>query len=143
MGLILQALEVLVVLAFGALLLVVIIGVFLLFVGFLGIIWLLIVYFFSYRPVVDGRFEQARTPTLLVAILSLLTVNLLSGILYLIAYVKLGDAVREMQTVSMPPPGFPQAPLQTQPARVCLGCGRVLQTPTPAFCPACGKQVPA
>lgn len=143
-GLILQAVEVLIVLGIGVLTLIVFVGVFLILFGVLGIVWLVLVYLLSYQRVAEGRYEESRTPTLIVAILSLLTFNLISGILYIIAYVKLGDAVREAQTPAgpLPPLGFSVAPVSTLSTRICLGCGRVLPSPTPGFCPACGKQVP-
>lgn len=144
-GLILQGIEVLFILGIGAITLVFLIGFFLIIAGVLGIVWLVVVYLLSYQRVVEGRYEEAKTPTLIVAILSLITFNLISGILYIIAYVKLGDAVREAQTslVAPPPLGFSPSPYAAPSTRMCLGCGRVLPSPTPAFCPACGKQVPA
>jgi hypothetical protein len=72
--------------------------------GVLGFIFLFLVWMLCYQPVRQGRYEQARTPTLIFAILSIITINLIAGILYLIAYIKLGDAVREQQ---MPPQGYP------------------------------------
>lgn len=96
-GLILQLIQVLVVFAFGLVTLIFLIGILFIGASILGLIWLVLVFLFSYRPTGDGDYEGARTPTLVFAILSLLTVNLISGILYLIAYVKLGDAAREQQ----------------------------------------------
>ncbi|MGC2288888.1 MAG: hypothetical protein WA688_03415, partial [Thermoplasmata archaeon] len=74
--------------------------------GVLGFIFLFLVWTFSYKPVQQGRYEQAKMPTLIFAILSLITINIIAGVLYLIAYIKLGDAVREQQ---MPPQGYPGA----------------------------------
>ncbi|MGD0718498.1 MAG: DUF973 family protein [Thermoplasmata archaeon] len=153
-GLILQAIGVLVLLGIGFVLLLFIVGVvFLAFAG-LGIVWLVIVYIFSYSPTRDANYEGARTPTLVIAILSFLTLGILAGILYIIAYVKLGDAVNEQRTSSaMPPSGATpqyvpptvpayQPPVPTAqplpPARFCSACG----APTNAshsFCPSCGK----
>ena len=113
MGLILQALFVLVGFAIGALVLIVsLVGAIYIVFAALGLVWLLLVWLFSYNPVRSGRYEAARTPTLIFAILSIISVwTILSGILYLIAYIKLGDAVREQQ---MPPPGYPGgAPMMT------------------------------
>lgn len=75
--------------------------------GALGFIWLFLVWIFSYKPVSQGQYEQARTPTLVFAILSLVTLGIISFVLYLIAYIKLGDAIREAQT---PPAGYYGAP---------------------------------
>jgi hypothetical protein len=119
-------------LGFGALLLIFFIGIFLLAAGALGLIWLILVYLFSYLPARDGSYEAARTPTLVFTILSFLTLSIIPAILYLIAYVKLGDAVREVAT---PPPSL--APRM----QVCLKCGSVRQGPG-AFCANCGPPWP-
>jgi hypothetical protein len=112
-GLILQALFVLIGFAVGALsLFFLFIGVVYLALAALGLVWLILVWMLSYSPVQAGRYEAARTPTLIFAILSIITLwSILPGILYLVAYIKLGDAVREQQ---MPPPGYPGgAPMMT------------------------------
>jgi hypothetical protein len=157
-GLILQGLFVLILLGFGILLLIVFVGVFLLIAGFLGLLWLILVYTLSYRPASDGNYESARTPTLIFAILSFLSLSLISAILYLIAYIKLGDAVRETTMPMTFPPAYappipgaypPQyaAPYQQPPPpagqmQVCLKCGTVRQG-TDAFCSRCGTAWPA
>ena len=95
-GLILQGIEVAIFLGIGLLLFVVpIVGVFVLAIGAIGVLWLVLVYGFSYGPTQMGDYSGARTPTLVFGILSLLTLGLISGILYIIAYAKLGDAERE------------------------------------------------
>ncbi|MGA7861770.1 MAG: hypothetical protein WCB19_07935 [Thermoplasmata archaeon] len=115
--------------------------------GALGFIFLILIWMFSYKPVSEGRYEQARTPTLIFAILSLITVNLIAGILYLIAYIKLGDAVREQQ---MPPQGYPgAAPMMTpgmpyggQPMQQPMAPAPpapAMAAPAPVICPRCGK----
>lgn len=102
-GIILQAIFVLIYLLIGAVsLIVTIFGAVYLVLAVLGIVWLLLIWLFSYSRVREGRYEAARVPTLIFGILSLL--QIIPGILYIIAYVKLGDAVREQQ---MPPPGYP------------------------------------
>lgn len=135
-GLILQALGVLILLGIGFLLLIVFIGLFFLAAAFLGLIWLILVYLFSYRPTQEANYESARTPTLVFTILSFLTLSLIPAILYLIAYVKLGDAVRE---VTSPTPS--QAPPGTTRMQVCLKCGSVREG-TGAFCQHCGTAWP-
>jgi hypothetical protein len=135
-GLILQGIFVLFLLGFGALLLIVFIGIFLLAAGALGLIWLILVYLFSYQPAREGKYEAARTPTLVFTILSFLTLSIIPAILYLIAYVKLGDAVRE---ITAPIPAqFPPGPPRMQ---VCLKCGSVREGPG-AFCAHCGTPWP-
>jgi zinc-ribbon domain len=145
-GLILQVIEVVVALL---LFLVVIVSVFfaLLLLPFvvLEVVWLAIVYLFSYRRVASGEYERARTPTLVIAILSLLTVNLISGILYIIAWVKLGDAIAERaarrattqaamgQTRTFVAPGVVAL-------RNCPSCGTTVVAGA-TYCPACGAAV--
>lgn len=118
--------------------------------GALGFIFLILVWMLSYKPTTEGRYEAARTPTLVFAILSLITISIISGILYLIAYIKLGDAVREQQ---MPPPGYagsapmmapgspymaqPMQPMQpVQPMQPMAAPGA---PPAGVVCPKCGK----
>ncbi len=100
-------------------------GVFYIGVGVIGFIFLYLVWMFCYKPVQEGRYQQARTPTLIFAILSLVTINIIAGILYLIAYIKLGDAVREQQ---MPPPGYPGAAPMMTPGMAPYG-GQPMQQP--------------
>ncbi len=116
--------------------------------GVIGILVLYLVYAFSYKRARDGDYEGARTPTLIWAILSLITINIIPGILYLIAYVKLGDAVRESQAPAygmpypqagyppmMPPAGAPMAaPPAAAPAAAAAAPGA---SPAPV-CPRCG-----
>lgn len=106
-------------------------------IGVVGVFWVALVYLFSYRRTRDGNYSGARTPTLVFGILSILTLGLISGILYIIAYVKLGDAERE---ATPPPPVWgPVAPLNPG-WRYCPACGR----PTPAaggFCQSCGARL--
>jgi hypothetical protein len=150
-GLILQGIFVLIAFGIGFIFLVVFIGIFILAAAFLGLMWLLLVFLFSYRPASRGQYEAARTPTIVFAILSLLTLSLIPGILYLIAYIKLGDAVREATPAppagpysytpgtSPAPAGQPaQAPSRVQ---VCLKCGSVRQGQG-AFCQHCGTAWP-
>jgi len=82
--------------------------------GALGFVFLILIWLLSYKPTSERRYEAARTPTLIFAILSLITINIIAGILYLIAYIKLGDAVREQQ---MPPQGYPGAAPMMAPAQ--------------------------
>ena len=102
----------------------------------IGLLILALVYLFTYRRVADGDYEGARTPTLIWGIICLF-ISTISGILYIVAYVKLGDAVREMQTppyTGTPPtyaaPGMPYAPAApaaappAPPAPNCPKCGR-------------------
>jgi hypothetical protein len=119
--------------------------------GVIGFIFLFLIWTMCYKPVKEGRYEAAKTPTLIFAILSLITFSFISGILYIVAYVKLGDAVREQQ---MPPQGYPgAAPMMTpgmpyggqpmqQPMQPMQQQPMQPMTPPPAaavMCPKCGK----
>jgi hypothetical protein len=130
-------------------------GVLYLAFGFLGVVWLILVWLLCYKPVGEGRYGAAKTPTLIFAILSIITVfNILPGILYLIAFIKLGDAVREQQ---MPPPGYPGSqpmmaptmpytaqpmqPMQPmqQPMAPMMAPPGAAAAPAGVICPKCGK----
>jgi hypothetical protein len=133
-----------------------IIAVFYIAVGVLGFVWLILVWLLCYKPVSEGRYEAAKTPTLIFAILSIITLaGLLPGILYLIGYIKLGDAIREQQ---MPPPGYPggapmmspnmpyggqpmQPTMPQQPMQPMAPPPAVAAPMAPAavMCPKCGK----
>ena len=151
-GIALQALEVavLVLLIFGVLI-IPIIGVAFLVFAVIGVLWLVLVFTFSYSRVANGDYSGARAPTLVFAILSLLTLSLISGVLYLVAYAELGTAEREM---AMPyyggyggaapgwgaAPGTPlPPPTMAPPQKFCGYCGRPNPT-TSRFCQGCGAQ---
>jgi hypothetical protein len=107
-GLVFQGITVLVLLGVGLYLLIVpFLGGIVLFLAFLALIWLILVYVFSYARSRDGDYEGARTPTLVFGILSLISGGIVSGILYIIAYVKLGDAIDEEETRKASPPSSP------------------------------------
>ncbi|MCI4330609.1 MAG: hypothetical protein L3K19_02025 [Thermoplasmata archaeon] len=74
--------------------------------GFAVLFVAILAYHFCYRPVAEGRYADARTPTLVLGIISLFAGGLLLGILYLIAWDKLGDALREQQLPMIPQMGY-------------------------------------
>jgi hypothetical protein len=63
-------------------------------IGTITVLLLYVGYAFSYRRIQTGDYEGAGAATLLLGILLLLP-TIIPGILYLIAYAKLGDATRE------------------------------------------------
>jgi hypothetical protein len=140
-GLIFQVIEVAVLLGIGLFLSVLPgLGGLVLGLGVVGILWVVLIYAFSYRRTLDGDYEGARTPTLVFAILSLLGFGIIPGILYIVAYSKLGDAVRE--TAPLAPSWGPPAPAWTAPTpaagtKFCPACGKPNPT-TSRFCAACG-----
>lgn len=157
-GLILQFVEVVVIFLLGLFLLsLTIFGGLFLVAGVFGLIWLVVVYVFAYSRVQDGQYEEAQVPTLVCGILTLLFGGIVSGILYIVAYLKLGDAVREEvddlaadAAASTPPAGaagFP-LPAATVPrgdapgsvSRFCAVCGTAV-SPTARFCKNCGAAI--
>jgi hypothetical protein len=141
-GLILDIILEVVLLFVGALLLIVPVigGIFLVF-AIIGFVWIALIWVYSYARVKDGDYEGARTPTLVFAILSLLTLAIVPGILFLIAYVKLGDALESGALPSQawgptPTAPIPAAPVAAAP-RYCARCGRA-SPGSAVFCEGCG-----
>jgi hypothetical protein len=100
--------------------------------GALALVILFLVYTLCYKPVKAGHYEQARLPTLIFAILGIVTLGgIIAGVLYLIAFFKLGDAVRE---AAAPPMGY-VAPIQPMP----VAAAPVAAAPPAPVCPVCGK----
>jgi hypothetical protein len=168
-GLIFQVISFLILLGVGFFLLFIpILGGIVLFLAFISLIWLLLVYIFSYVPARNRDFEDARTPTLVFGILTLISGGIISGILYIVAYATLGDALDEVPAPTAaprpvaarlpyaPPVGFAYSPGTPVPASpeisrpptppippsslYCSNCGR----PTPphaTYCRNCGAQL--
>jgi hypothetical protein len=111
LGFVFQLIFSIVYLFFGTLGLVA--GTFFLFGGFVGgfilllaalvtilpILMLYVAYRYSYRRAVDGDFAGARGPTLLLGILGIFLGGIITGIFYIIGYVKLGDAETEARSM--------------------------------------------
>jgi hypothetical protein len=66
-------------------------------IGAVAILMLYVAYAYSYRRTKDGNYEGARTPTLILGILGIFFGWIVTGVLYLIAFAKLGDAAREVR----------------------------------------------
>ncbi len=101
------------------------------------VLFLYFAYTLSYQRIRRGEYEAARTPTLVIGILSLFA-GLIPGILYLIGYAKLDSAVREQQSSATGYAAFTPGSLVA-----CKGCGRVYPIGHSAFCPACGQKMAA
>ena len=119
--------------------------------GAVDVLLLYVGYAYSYSATRNGQYEAARSPTLVLGILGLFLGFIIVGVLYLVAYVKLGDAVNEMRqpVYGYPGPGYypgpvpgaapgyapPQTPLQgsnpTSPGAAAV--------PTGPACPRCGR----
>jgi len=141
-GLILDIIGEVILLFFGLFLLIVpLLGAILLVFALVGFVWIALVWSYSYSRVKDGDYEGARAPTLVFAILSLITFAIIPGILFLIAYLKLGDALETQPTPaqawgSVPTPPIPSVPGAAVP-RYCSHCGRA-SPGSAGFCEGCG-----
>ena len=126
------------------------VGIILVAFAVVALLVLYLVYEFTYKRIQQGNFAGARTPTLVWTILLFLTLSIISAILFLIAYVKLGDAIRESQTAAVAPPygsmpspyGIPAygpAPALSfaPPAAATMG-NPPLGPASPTLCPRCG-----
>lgn len=104
--------------------------------------FLYLAYALSYVRIRDGHLAEAQTATLVIGILSLFA-GVLPGVLYIIGYVKISDALREESSgLLLGAPavyGFPPPP---GPTLTCPGCGRIYAVGSVAFCPACGRKMP-
>ena len=143
-GLVLQLIFALIFLGFSVLTVV------LIPLGVIPLIFVFLVYFFSYARIRDGEYGAARTPTLIFAILSLVVLSLIPGICYLIAYVKVSDAASEQERAMQTPYGYPPpAPTFGAPPAAVATVASASATPSshPAYpssasaaaCPRCGQ----
>lgn len=112
-------------------------------VGAVALLFLFCAYEYSYLRIRREQYTEAQAPTLVIGILSLF-LGLVPGILYLVGYLKLGDAIHEQQA----PPfgygaavGFPAWPGASIPQVACRQCGRVSYVGQFAFCPGCGQKL--
>lgn len=141
-GLILDIIGDVILLIVGLFLLIVpVFGALLLGFAVIGFVWIALVWVFSYARVRERDYEGARTPTLVFAILSFITFALVPAILFLIAYIKLGDAIERGALPAQAWGAAPTAPLPvaaaTPASRYCSHCGRASTGPA-AFCQGCG-----
>jgi hypothetical protein len=86
------------------------IGLFFIGAAVVGLLVLLLVYRFTYVRIRNGDYRAARLPTLAWAIILFVTLSIVSAVLFLIAYVKLGEAVRELESppwITSPASGVP------------------------------------
>jgi hypothetical protein len=127
--------------AFGAL--VLLLGVLLIL---LPILMLYVGYAYSHARIRDGDFAGARTPTLVLGILGIPFGAVVVGILYIIAYAKIGDAENESRSMGAwsggPPIGstlsYGYAPHPT--GAPTLSGGVAYAPPAgPSNCPRCGR----
>jgi len=156
-GIVFQLLGILLIVGLAAL--IPFLGALVLALAIIPIIFLVLVYVFSYAPTARGEYGKARTPTLIFGILSLITFSLIPAILYIIAYVKLRDADSEPKYAPSPsastwgnpyfaptPAGTVARPPATGAAlpsgsKLCASCGQPA-APDARFCRSCGAPFP-
>ncbi len=140
--------------------LIILVGIlvpFLIIFGIIPIIFLLLAYVTVYTPLTQGRPGEARTPALVLGIISLFIGGVISGILLIVAYAKANSAhVRLVTGPRVPPapstvteatptPLTPRGPAPegaetTKPPEYCPSCG-VKLSPEYRFCNNCGTKV--
>jgi hypothetical protein len=114
----------------------------------LSILMLYVAYQYSYRRVRVGDLAGARGPTLLLGILGIFFGGIVVGILYIVAYVEIGQAESELRTMGAGP--GPYGNPYGSPYGYGLpayGAGGVGYAPpagpvapaTPGNCPRCGR----
>jgi hypothetical protein len=116
--------------------------------GAIDIVLLYVAYEYSYKPAREGQYEAARGPTLLLGILGLIFGLVITGIFYIIGYVKLGDAVNELrQPMHVYPGQYPATPMAPGPmmtmqqpmAPVAPMPAAAPVAPAAPVCPRCGR----
>lgn len=119
-----------------------------------AVAFLYLAYETSYVRIRRGDYVAAEAPTLVIGIISL-AFGILPGILYLIGYAKIGDAIRESRAVPMGYPGYyapgavqyappvPPPPAGPPTVMACRSCGRTYYAGQAAFCPGCGQRLGA
>jgi hypothetical protein len=112
-------------------------------VGGLSLVFLFCAYEYSYTRITHGQYAEAQAPTLVIGILSLF-LGLIPGVLYLVGYLKLGDAIREQQPLfGYYGTGFGSPTPLASPGALtaCRQCMRVYYVGQFAFCPNCGQKL--
>jgi len=68
-------------------------GIVLGFIFLIGFLWILLDYFLIYRRLAKGDVKGAETPSLVLGIIQLIFGGVITGILLIIAYVKINDSL--------------------------------------------------
>jgi hypothetical protein len=78
-----------------------------------------------------GKYAEARTASLVLGIFGIFLAWIIGGIFLLLAYGRLGDAMRGTEVSRVPPQGA---------ARICTNCGKPVGRDA-KFCGHCGRQL--
>lgn len=70
-----------------------VLALFTIILAIIPLLWLLLDYFLIYKPLDERNPQSAETPSLVLSILQILTLDLISGILLLITWVKIRDGL--------------------------------------------------
>ena len=70
----------------------------------IAIVWILLDYFLIYKKLADGKVREAETPSLVLGLIQLILGGVITGILLILAYVKIRDSLEKNppQTINMP-----------------------------------------
>ena len=122
--------------------------------GLIGFILLWLGYDRVYKRIKAGEYDPAHSTALVLTIILFVTLQILPAIFYLIAYIKLGDAINEMRNppqyggqpmyMTQPPmaqqPAWGQSPPMASPSPQPAAPPMVAAAPAQApVCPRCGK----
>ena len=70
-------------------------------VSIIPLIMIFLDYFLVYKPISEERAEESKTPSLVLGIIQLFTGGLIVGILLILAYVKINDAINRKKYESL------------------------------------------
>jgi hypothetical protein len=73
----------------------------------IGLLWILLDYFLIYKKLAEDKVEEAETPALILGIIQLLFGGIITGILLIVAYVKIKDSVRNRSNAAVAAPHNP------------------------------------
>ncbi|MBX8634396.1 MAG: hypothetical protein M1422_02945 [Candidatus Thermoplasmatota archaeon] len=73
----------------------------------IGLLWILLDYFLIYKKLAEEKVGDAETPALVLGIIQLLFGGIITGILLIVAYVKIKDSMRNRGNVAVAAPQSP------------------------------------
>ncbi len=113
--------------------------------GVVPLLFLLLAYVTVYQPLSQGRPADARTPALVIGIISIFFGGPISGILLIIAYAKANSAYRILLAIPSAQPtvdsGTPTDPWSPPSVGPPPSEGGAEAARTPEYCPSCGARL--